>query len=367
MHIMHIVGNFGPGGAEMGVVRLIKALSKPPFTHSICSVSSDLRMKKHLPGGVKCYSLGINGPSRLACASFVSVFKKAGVDIVHVNNIAPWFDAALASKLCRIRCIQTFHGIEDHTLKFSFLKRLQLFCSLKMSNCLTSVSGASADLLSRIAGFEKKQIKIIDNGIDTNFFSPADSGDKENIRSSLGLPVNKCIMGCVAALRPVKNHKGLLAAFQKVIRIHKDCILVLIGDGPLAKELKQLSADAGLGSHVVFTGPRDNVEQYLKAFDIFVLNSKTEGLSYAVLEAMSSGLPVVATDVGGNAQIIDHRENGILYEQGNEKRLANVLVDLIKDPDEISRMGAMAREKILDKYSLDVMVRQYDQLYRTIA
>lgn len=367
MHIMHIVGNFGPGGAEMGIVRLIKALSYPPFTHSVCSVSPDLRMKNLLQPEVGCYSLGIEGQGRLAFTSFSSIFRRAGVDIAHVNNIAPWFDVALASKLCRIRCIQTFHGVEDNTLKFSPLKRLQLFLSLRMSDCLTSVSGASADLLSRLSGFDKKQIKVIDNGIDTDFFSPAGPGDKKQIRKTLGLPEDRCIVGCVAALRPVKNHKGLLAAFSKVIRIQKDCLLVLVGDGPLTEELKKMSENAGLDSHVIFVGQRDNVEHYLKAFDIFVLNSKTEGLSYAILEAMASGLPIVATDVGGNSQIIDNGENGILYEQGDEKKLSEALIDIIKNQERLSRMGAMARKKVLEKYSLDAMVRQYDLLYKAVA
>ena len=365
MHIMHIVGNFGPGGAEMGIVRLIKALSHSPFEHSVCSVSSDLRMKEHLPKGIKCYSLGLDGPGRFACASFASVFRKAGVDIAHVNNIAPWFDVALGSKLCNIRCIQTFHGVEDNTLRFSFLKRLQLLFSLKMSDCLTSVSGASAELLSQLSGFDKRLIKVIDNGIDANFFSPAGPAKKE-IRKALGLPVDKCIIGCVAALRPVKNHKGLIAAFQNVVTSQKDCILVLVGDGPLTGDLKKMSSDAGLENHVIFTGRRDNVELYLKAFDIFVLNSETEGLSYAVLEAMASGLPIIATNVGGNSQIINHDENGYLVPYGNTKALTEGIILLSTSPELMKQMGQKARQKILDHYDMDTMLKKYKELYENL-
>lgn len=124
----------------MGVVRLTRALSCKPFRHSVCSISSDLRMKNYLSPEVKCYSLGIDGPARFAFKSLLSVFKAAKVDIAHVNNIAPWFDVALASKISGIRCIQTFHGVEDNTLQISFLKKLQLFCSWKLSDRLSSVS-----------------------------------------------------------------------------------------------------------------------------------------------------------------------------------------------------------------------------------
>ena len=367
MHIMHIVGNFGPGGAEMGVVRLIKALSYPPFTHSVCSVSSDLRMKKLLQPEVGCYSLGIEGQGRLAFGSFLSIFRRAGVDIAHVNNIAPWFDVALASRLSGCRCIQTFHGVEDHTIQFSFLKKRQIYFAWKMSNRLTAVSGASAGLFSELSGIDKQFIQVIDNGIDTRLFSPVDPEEKTKIRVALGLPEEKIVLGCVAALREVKNHKGLLLGFSEVVKTDPKYTLVLVGDGPLSDDLKKLCRKLHIEKHVVFAGQRNDIDMYLKAFDVFVLNSRTEGLSYAILEAMASGLPVVATDVGGNAQIIDHGKNGILYEQGNEISLTNALMGIIRDPDKISRMGEMARKKILEKYSLDAMVRQYDLLYRAVA
>jgi len=363
MHVMHILGSFGPGGAEMGVVRLIKGMADRSIQHSVCSISSDLGMKPYLPDAVNCYSIGLDGPARFAFKSLSALFKETAVDIAHVNNIAPWFDVALASRLSGCRCIQTFHGVEDISIQFSFLKKLQIFCSWKLTHHLSAVSQSSAELFSKLTGINKSCIEIIKNGIDINFFSPVNLNEKKSLRQHLNLPESSVILGCVAALRPVKNHKGLLSAFAKVLQTHKDTVLVLVGDGPLAEELNRHCDRLGLRNHVIFTGRKDNINQYLKSFDIFVLNSETEGLSYAVLEAMACGLPVVATDVGGNSHLIDNEADGFLYPDGDEKALSQILIQIIENQDVIRSMGEKARNKIIKDYSLESMIQKYFALY----
>jgi glycosyltransferase involved in cell wall biosynthesis len=364
---MHILGNFGPGGAEMGVVRLIKAMKDPFIRHSVCSIRPDLRMKHLLPPDVPCYSLDITGRGRFACKALASLFRRTSVDIAHVNNIAPWFDTALAAKLSGCRCIETFHGVEDIALGFSRLKRYAIYGAWALSNHLNAVSEAAADLFSNLTGIDRARVDVITNGIDTDFFSPVDPDEKIKIRRQLGLPEQGIIMGCVAALRPVKNHEGLISAFAAVAAAHGDAVLVLVGDGPLHDKLKARCEQMDSRHQVIFTGRKDAVDQYLKSFDIFVLNSSTEGLSYAVLEAMASGLPVVATDVGGNRRLVDHEKNGFLYPEGNEQTLSRILISLGKNPDGITGMGRLAREKVRTDYSIDTMVQKYQTLYKKIA
>ncbi|MBU2631636.1 MAG: glycosyltransferase, partial [Proteobacteria bacterium] len=363
MHIMHVVGNFGPGGAEMGVVRIIKAMSDTSICHSICSISSDLRMKYYLPETVNCYSIGVDKPNYFAFKALSGLFKKTRVDIAHVNNIAPWFDVAVASRLSGCKCIQTFHGVEDISHKFSLFKKLQIFCSWKLSHHLGAVSQASADLFTTLTGIDKSCVAVINNGIDTNFFSPEDPAGKKILRKRLGLPEDHVLLGCVAALRPVKNHNGLLTAFERVVRHHPNTRLVLVGDGMLRQDLQKQCSTSGISDHVIFAGQRDEIDQYLKSFDIFVLNSKTEGLSYALLEAMACGLPVVATDVGGNSQLIENGKDGYLYPDGDEEALCDILIQLIGNPDDIIPIGDRARQKILADYSLKYMIKQYFTLY----
>lgn len=364
MHIMHVLGSFGPGGAEMGVVRLVNAMSDKSIRHSVCSINSDLRMKQYLPKSIRCYSLGVDGSSLFAFKPLSAIFRSADVDIVHVNNIAPWFDVAVASKLSGCRCIQTFHGVEDISIQFSMLKKLQLYCSLKLSNHVNAVSDASADLFTKLTGINKSCISVINNGVDANFFSPIDPVEKKMLRQRLNLPKEAIILGCVAALRTVKNHRDLLFAFKTVAQTHKEAVLVLVGDGVLHDELKLQCKKLGISDHVIFTGRRENVDQYLKAFDVFVLNSKTEGLSYAVLEAMACALPVVATDVGGNSQLIENGIDGFLYPDGDGENLSRIMVQMIETQDEIRSMGERARKKIINTYSLEAMIEKYLALYK---
>lgn len=369
MHVMHIVGSFGPGGAEMGIVRLIKGMKDLPVKHSVCSLSSDLTMKSHLPDTICCHSLEIEGPSFSAFKKLASLFRKTGVDIVHVNNIAPWFDAALASKLAGCRCIQTFHGVEDITMKFSTIKKIQFFLSWKLSHGLTAVSSMAAELFAQLTGIDASHITIIDNGIDTKFFSPPSGPEeKKKLRQSLGLPEKPVLIGCVAALRPVKNHAGLIAAFKSVLKqVKTPAVLVLVGDGPLKSELQDMCVQYGILEHVIFAGRRDNVEQYLKSFDVFALNSKTEGLSYAVLEAMACGLPVVASRVGGNDLVIDNGKHGFLYQEGDKGKLSQILIHMAESSDDRIRMGDMARHRILNHYSMESMVSRYFTLYSELC
>lgn len=124
------------------------------------------------------------------------------------------------------------------------------------------------------------------------------------------------------------------------------------------------SRQLGIGDKVIFMGRRDDVQEILRAMDVFVLNSKTEGMSYAVLEAMSSGLPVIATDVGADIELINHDSEGYLVSQGDVESLAGYMVKLGNDQSLLLRMGKNAREKVIKSYSLNKMISSYRGLYR---
>ena len=363
IHVMHVLGGFGPGGAEMGVVRLIRAMQTDRFSHSVCSISSDLGMKALLPENVPCHSLYLDGPSLWAFKKLAKLFRKNSVDIVHVNNLGPWFDCALGSRLAGCRCIQTFHGVEDISMKFSRLKKLQIYIAWKSGHHLGAVSDASAALFSELTGIDKSHIHVIDNAVDTDLFCPVNPAQKKLLRQKLGLPQDFFLIGCVAALRPVKNHAGLITAFSELVKKRADSALVLVGDGPLQEQLKNHAGNHGIAEKIIFTGRKNNIDEYLKSFDMAALNSETEGLSYAVLEAMSCSVPMAATDVGGNSLIIEDGKDGFLYPRGDTKALIRILIRAFDNQDMIKEAGKKARKKIIDSYSLDFMVHKYSQLY----
>ena len=139
---------------------------------------------------------------------------------------------------------------------------------------------------------------------------------------------------------------------------------MLVGDGALRPQLEQLLAEANLSSTAWFVGSSDEVPDLMRVMDIFVLPSKAEGISNTILEAMATGLPVVATDVGGNSQLILDGETGRLVPKENPQALANALYEYLSQPSTIERQGQAARQRVLDCFSLDKMVSEYQKVYQ---
>jgi glycosyltransferase involved in cell wall biosynthesis len=374
MHVMHIFGNFGPGGAEMGVVRLIKAFPKGNIEHSVCSIGSNVGMKELLPEEVNCYSLGIDGACYTAFITLYRLLKQTNSDIAHVNNLSPWFDVALASKLAGCKCIETFHGIEENITTLPPRRRLLTKIASLLTTSITSVAESAANLLAQLTKIKKNRVTVLPNAVDTDLFCPCPSSEiKTELRKSFDLPEKGLLMGCVAALRPVKDHQGLIRAFaravsdKEVMVSNSDIYLVLVGEGPLKNHLKLLSQALGIEAQVIFLGRQNDIHKVLQAFDVFVLNSKTEGMSYAILEAMATRLPVIATDVGANSELIRHDLEGYLVPQGETETMARHITLLINNRSRLRAMGNNARYKIIKSYSFQKMISSYKTLYEEVS
>jgi glycosyltransferase involved in cell wall biosynthesis len=370
MRVMHIFGKFGLGGAEVGALRLIQSLHSQEIEHAICNMRLNVSERGDLPTGIRFYSLGVERSNRVAFVKLFWLLRKTRTDIAHANNLAPWFDVAVASRLAGCKCVETFHGIEEEIRRLSEKKRLILKMAMRLTKSVTAVSSVSRDKLEELTGIKSDQVRVIENGVDTNFFKPLSSQfQREELRRSLDLPEKALLIGCVGALRPVKDHVGLLQAFAKFQSIIEDQTarenyLVLVGDGALMPELREISRGLKTGDRVLFLGRRTDVARILPALDIFVLNSKTEGMSYAMLEAMASGLPIIATDVGANRELISHGMEGYLYPPGDLNSLVNYLISLHDNESLLFKMKDRARAKVVNHFSLERMVSSYSQLYR---
>ncbi len=365
IHIMHVLGNLGRGGAEVGVVRLVQSLNDVRFRHSIVIIGSDRSLLNEYPLAVPCYSLNIQSRSYTAFWKLKKLFRREQVDLVHVNNLSPWFDAALAAKLAGAKCVQTFHGVEQGTLKFSFLRKSLFRLANSLTSNVTAVAPEAAELLCRLVGLSTENVMAIPNGIDTELFSPVPSvGDKYLRRKEADLPGDTILFACVAGLRPVKNHQGLLRGFSSAVKqVDTPAALVLIGDGPLLGELKLLAEELNISGQVYFLGRRTDIVELLQCSDAFVLNSDTEGLSYAVLEAMSCGLPFIGTAVGANIRLISEGKQGRLVPAGDSQALSDLLVHTLRDPSDLVVMGQSARARVVSEYGIGVMIDKYRELY----
>jgi glycosyltransferase involved in cell wall biosynthesis len=209
----------------------------------------------------------------------------------------------------------------------------------------------------------RRALLAVPNGIRIDAFAPAGDERRAALRCVLGLAPDTRIVGTVGRLNPVKDQRSLLQAFARVHADARDTALVLVGDGALRAALEAEAAALGIAEAVRFLGDRGDVRQLLQGFDLFALSSLSEGYSMALLEACASGLPIVATDVGGNREIVADGGNGLLVPAARPEALADALAALLRDPVRAAAMGRAGRDWALREASIDTMAARYDTLY----
>ncbi len=214
---------------------------------------------------------------------------------------------------------------------------------------------------------DAKRCHAIPNGVDTSVFRPADVDERRALRAALGFSDDEVLFGCVASFSPVKRHVDLLTAFADVVRTNPNARLLLVGEGPLRGDVEAQIAALDMSRHVALLGARADVERILPALDAFVLASNTEGLSNAILEAQACGLPVVATAVGGNPDLVHAGKTGWLVAAESPAELARALRDVIDNPQTARAFGANARAHVQREHSVDAMAASYERLYRELA
>jgi glycosyltransferase involved in cell wall biosynthesis len=202
------------------------------------------------------------------------------------------------------------------------------------------------------------------NGVDTEKFRP-DIGAGQSCRKELGIKADEMVIGSVGRLAPVKDYPTFLRAAATALAKIPGSKLLLVGDGASRQELEDLAVTLGINDRVIFAGARKDIPALLNAMDIFVLPSISEGLSNTILEAMSTGISVIATDVGGNAEIIINNETGALTPVSDHIKLANEILSMA-DERKRALMGCKGRNRVLEYFSIQRMVSDYEKLYKEL-
>jgi len=202
------------------------------------------------------------------------------------------------------------------------------------------------------------------NAVPLERFAAVSSASRLAARDALGLPHDALLLGCVGRLVSLKNHRLMIDLMPKVLAVHSHACLVLLGGGVLEPELRAQVQALGLQGKVILAGERPQVSDLLPAFDVFVLPSLTEGVSIALLEACATGLAVVATDVGGNPEIIQQDLTGLLVPPDHAQATLAALLRLLGDEHLRNRLGTAAREWVKGHASLTALSQHYDKLYR---
>ncbi|MCK4400870.1 glycosyltransferase family 4 protein, partial [bacterium] len=211
------------------------------------------------------------------------------------------------------------------------------------------------------------KFEVIYNGVDLDFWQKNIPSQKVIVEKKikLGLLENDKVIAAIGRLHPQKGHEYLLRAARKIITRMKNLKILIVGDGPMRDSLESLSERLGIKENVVFTGKRNDIKDILYLSDISVISSIREGFSNVVLESMACGKPVVATDVGGNKEIIINGENGFIVSSGDEDALADRILTLAGNEELTKKMGLATKETVKN-FSLSRMAYKTEKLYEEL-
>ena len=238
---------------------------------------------------------------------------------------------------------------------------------LPLFDKVVALASPHADYLEHGEGIPGEKIVVIHNGVDTKRFSPVGSpAGRERMRKELGIPDPAFVVTIVAALRPEKNHEMLLRAAGELS--DQRYLFLLVGEGNEEEKLRKLAEELSLGERIVFMGRRNDIPDILSASDLFVLCSHpvVETFPLSVLEAMSSGLPVISTRVGSIETILEDGREGVIIEPGDLDALVDAVRSLGQDAARRREIGVMARRKVVERFSLDGMVAHYASLIKDV-
>lgn len=356
LKIAHIIFRLDVGGLENGLVNLINRLPDDTFEHVVISLTVASEFRQRLPDGVRVITLDKPpGKNPIYLLRLWRILRSEKPNIVHTRNL-PCLEAQLSAFLAGIPVrIHSEHGFDVYDP--GGMSRRYLWMRRLMRGITTRYIALSKDLeryLVEKVGIDSGRVVRICNGVDTERFTPVVTTPESGA----------VVIGAVGRMEQIKDHLTLVKAFAIVARESVlDLRLVIVGDGTYRERLTAYLDEHGLSDRCDFPGFCDDVPALLQTFDIFVLPSLSEGISNTILEAMASGLPVIATRVGGNPELVRDNETGYLVAAADAEAMARRIDDYAQDPDLRRRHGAAGRQQALDEFSLATMVERYRAVY----
>ena len=363
--VVHVVNSLAIGGLENGVVNLVNATSGR-FRHVIVCMTADGPLHSRLRSDAEVVVVGKHpGHDPRAFLRLVRLLRQLRPLIVHSRNW-PTLDAVPAARLARVPLVvHGEHGREvtDPEGRNHRRNRVRRVLSPWVHQFVTVSTDLRRWLIEDV-GIPAQKVTAIHNGVDLSRFGRVGQLDA---RVRLALPTNVPIIGTVGRLDPVKDQVGLVRALAAIRVDHPTALLVMVGDGPCRAELEQAAATLGQAGHVRFLGSRDDIPAVLPALDVFVLPSIAEGISNTLLEAMATGLPVVATRVGGNPELVAHDVSGTLVPSQDVSALAVAIAAYVGSSVLRRRHGEAGRQRASARFSLEHMTEAYSNLYASLT
>lgn len=373
LKVMQLVLSLVIGGTEKLVYDLVRNVDRRLVTPVICCLDEFGELGEDLrQAGYPMYTLGRKpGLDWHLIPQLHAILHQEQIDIIHAQQYTPYFYGLMASLYGKFAFAPPFPKIvfTEHGIPYPYHKKVKRLLLnpllLRFADEIITIAEYTKSLLVEYEHYPPRRTKVLYNGIDLDQFSR--EFDSAALKRSLGLAPKSKVIGIVARLDPVKNHAMLLRAFQRVLAHYPETYLLIVGHGSEESCLKSLSQSLGIHEKTLFPGARRDVAELLHVFDIFTLPSFSEGMSVTLIEAMGAGIPIVATAVGGNPEVVQDQETGYLVESDNDEELAEKLMMLLHDEEKRLKMGAAGQKRAYEMFSLQNMIKAYTRVYFTVS
>lgn len=372
VNILFVITQMGMGGSERLVHNLALRLDRSRFNPSVAWLVGSEALKEYEDLQVplhyvpKTKRVDFSTMRRLA-----RIIDSEGIDIVNAQHFMPtiysYYGCKLGAKTALVFTAHSRWEIEDTSLKW----RVAGGYLLRRIDASVGVSPDVSSAIQSVFKTKASQTVTIENGVDSDLFGR--EKDVQGLRRGLGLTDRDIVIGTVGNLKRVKNHLLLLQAFAKVSEELASVKLLIVGRGSMLEsddtedDLRLFVDKHRLAERVLFLGYRTDIAGLLQVMDIFCLTSLREGLPISLMEAMAAGLPVVGTNVQGIRDVITPNVDGILVELGDVTALKIALIGLIGDEQQRNDLGRAGHKKVVQKYSLQRCVHEYEQLFLSLA
>ena len=358
IHVMHVVLNLDPGGLENGVVNVVNGLDEREFISTVCCLQYAGAFANRVHKRTTVFEMGhTTGNDLLLPVRLAAHIRRLRPDIVHTRNPEPYLYGFPAAILGGVKAI--VHSEHGRSFPERPLRRWVQRQFSRRTDLIFSLSQDLRKSLIKHIGIAPEKIEVLYNGVDLDKFRTTHARD---VRQRLNID-GKLVVGAVGRLVPVKNYALLIEAVYQ-LRQRFDVFLMLVGEGPERVNLEALVAQRELQQRVVFLGHQDNVQDFVGAMDIFVLPSHDEGMSNTLIEALAAGVPCIASRVGGNPEVIRHRQDGLLFDSNDLRALVEHLVLLCENPQLRGRIAASGRTRVEEDFSLQTMLVNYQNMYK---
>lgn len=360
VRILYVALDLDLGGLQRIVHLLIEGLDRRRFEPVLCcfdrgGVFYDKLLAKGVTG---CILRRRPGPFDGALLrNLIRYIRANSIDVIHSQNACALY-AGLAGLVTGIPVIHTDHGrlVPD--------KRSAVWEDWLASHCIHAVVGVSEELtayLNSRVGISAKKLRTIVNGVDTDRFMPVTRERKDALRAQNGLAPDDLVLGTVCRFDPIKNLPFMISSMPEIVKQVPHTKLVIVGEGPIRRSLEEIIRALGMAPYITIWPRREDIEDVMPQFDVYVCTSLSEGTSMTILEAMACGLPVIASSVGGNASLIG--EGGKLFPSEDMTSYVSAGCEMLFDHQRRATIGKQSRKRAERIFPLSRTIQNYQALY----